>query len=72
MSERPLVCMSSTVASSDSQALDTWLAPMQSTPRAEATLATFLVETPPATISGAAATTARSIREWRTSRQSGK
>lgn len=55
--------MFSMIVLGDSRILDTRLALMRSTPRAEATLATFLVETPPATISETAAMTARSTRE---------
>lgn len=59
-------------SSSDEHILDTWLALMWSVPMLCATRFTFLVDTPLVTISDTAAMTARSTRENRSTRSSGK
>ena len=65
-------CRSATDSSSDEHILDTWLAPMRSMPMACAARFTFPADAPSVTISGTAAMTARSTREHRSMRSSGK
>ncbi len=60
---RSLPCVSSTVAPSDSQILETWLALVRSMPSVAATLDAHLVDTPLVILSGIAAIMALSTRE---------
>lgn len=71
-SDRSRSCRSATDSSSDERILDTWLALMRPMFTPCATRFTFLVDTPPPAISDTAAMTARSTRENRSTRSSGK